>query len=172
MAGEIDKLRPLCDFLVVSMHWGNEYEHKPSKTQEELAELLAAHNVDLVIGHHPHVLQPVRKIKKADGGDMLVYFSLGNFISAQNDVPRVLGGMMRIKIKRESNSAKIIIEAAELIPLVTHYEKGSKNFKVYFLRDYTDALVLLHALYDAQKLSLSYFNGLIKNIFGDFVFDE
>jgi poly-gamma-glutamate synthesis protein (capsule biosynthesis protein) len=173
MAVEIDKLRPLCDFLVVSMHWGNEYEHKPSKTQEDLAAFLAAHDVDLVIGHHPHVLQPVRKIKKADGGDMLVYFSLGNFLSAQNEAPRMLGGMMRISIKREKESKKIIISSAELIPLVTHYESGGKNFKVYLLQNYNDVLMLLHSLYGkARNLSLSYFNDLTKNIFGDSIFDD
>jgi poly-gamma-glutamate synthesis protein (capsule biosynthesis protein) len=171
MALEIDKLRPFCDFLIVSMHWGNEYEHKPSKTQEDLAAFLAAHNVDLVIGHHPHVLQPVRKIKKADGSDMLVYFSLGNFISAQNESPRVLGGMMRISIKREKVSDKIVIEDAQLIPLVTHYEPGSKNFKVYFLKDYNEPLILLHALYGGKrKLTLTFLNNLIQSIFTDSVF--
>ncbi|MDR2865652.1 MAG: CapA family protein [Spirochaetaceae bacterium] len=167
MAEEIDALRPLCDILVVSMHWGNEYEYQPSKQQEELASFLAEHNVDLVIGHHPHVLQPVRRISKADGTEMLCYFSLGNFISAQDKAPRLLGGMMRITIKRDTNK-KAKIDTAELIPLVTHYEKDGKDFKVYFLNDYSDTLALSHGIYrNSNKLSLEHFSNLIKTIFGD-----
>jgi poly-gamma-glutamate synthesis protein (capsule biosynthesis protein) len=167
MAKEIDALRPLCDFLVVSMHWGNEYEYSPDKRQEALARFLADHNVDLVIGHHPHVLQPVRRLEKKDGGAMLCYYSLGNFISAQNEAPRLLGGMMRIKIKQDENKT-ITIENAELIPLLTHYEKSGINFKVYFLYNYTDNLMMLHHLYrQTDKLTVNHFFILLKKIFGD-----
>ncbi|MDR2151770.1 MAG: CapA family protein, partial [Helicobacteraceae bacterium] len=67
MAKEIDELRALCDFLIVSMHWGEEYKHIPVKTQEKLAQFLADRKVDLVIGHHPHVLQTARWIEREDG---------------------------------------------------------------------------------------------------------
>ena len=74
MEKEIDALRPLCDFLVVSMHWGEEYQYDYSKNQEKLAAFLAEHNVDLVIGHHPHVIQPVEYIARPDGGNMLCFY--------------------------------------------------------------------------------------------------
>jgi poly-gamma-glutamate synthesis protein (capsule biosynthesis protein) len=167
MAKEIDELRPLCDFLVVSMHWGNEYEHSPNKRQIELAEFLANHNVDLVIGHHPHVLQPVARLTKKDGGSMLCYYSLGNFISAQSENPRMLGGMMRIKIKK---SKTVVIEDAELIPIVTHYEKGQKKFGVYFLNNYNDDLAVLHALNkNKNEITKNYFLELFTKIFGDII---
>ncbi|MDR3301222.1 MAG: CapA family protein [Spirochaetaceae bacterium] len=167
MAKEIDALRLRCDFLVVSMHWGNEYEHTPSKRQEELANFLAAHNVDLVIGHHPHVLQPVRTMARADGGTMLVYFSLGNFISAQNSRPRLLGGMMRIKLKTDKDK-HISVEEAELIPIVTHYEEGYKAFKIYFLDTYPNSLALFHSIYrDSDPILIDYFIELIKTIIGE-----
>ncbi|MDR3324688.1 MAG: CapA family protein [Spirochaetaceae bacterium] len=166
MAKEIDALRPRCDFLVVSMHWGNEYEHTPSKKQEELAAFLAAHNVDLVIGHHPHVLQPVRTLAKADGGSMLVFFSLGNFLSAQDKRARLLGGMMRIKLKADKDN-RVSVEESELLPLVTHYERGHKAFKVYFLENYSEALALLHGVHpDSEALSIEYFIDLIASIAG------
>ncbi|GMO26133.1 MAG: CapA family protein [Termitinemataceae bacterium] len=152
MAKEIDALRPLCDMLVVSMHWGNEYEHTPSKMQEDLANFLAEHNVDLVIGHHPHVLQPVRFIDRPDGKKMLVYFSLGNFISAQNKNATLLGGMMNVVVHKENG--KIIFKNAQLIPLVTHYDRAYKNFKVYFLNNYTEDLAVTHGLYSKAKITL------------------
>jgi poly-gamma-glutamate synthesis protein (capsule biosynthesis protein) len=193
MAREIDALRPLCDFLVVSMHWGNEYEHTPSRKQEDLAGFLAEHNVDLVIGHHPHVLQPVRWFNRSDGGMMLCFFSLGNFISAQSEHPRMLGGMMRVIIsvqksgnalpqegapgkpripKLEHNESSEMLPpailSAELIPLVTHYEQGFKGFKVYPLENYSAAQAELHALNRANNaLTVDYFTNLLKTVLDD-----
>jgi poly-gamma-glutamate synthesis protein (capsule biosynthesis protein) len=167
MAKEIDALRPLCDFLVVSMHWGNEYEHTPSKRQEELAKFLAAHNVDLVIGHHPHVLQPFREIPRESAPPMICFFSLGNFLSAQNEAPRLLGGMMRVSIKKETAPPYgVSVEYAELLPLVTHYESGHKNFSVYPLSDYTEELAERHLLRLRNKYTgLGYFHELVEKIF-------
>jgi poly-gamma-glutamate synthesis protein (capsule biosynthesis protein) len=168
MAKEIDTLRPLCDFLVVSMHWGNEYEYIPSRRQEELAEFLAAHNVDLVIGHHPHGLQPLRALPRDATSPMICFFSLGNFLSAQNEPPRLLGGMMRVSIKKEAVPPYTVsVESAELIPLVTHYETDYTNFRVYLLTDYTEDLASQHRLYKKNGYAgVVYFHDLIKKVFG------
>ncbi|MDR1469378.1 MAG: CapA family protein [Spirochaetaceae bacterium] len=159
MAQEIDALRPFCDYLIVSMHWGDEYDHTPTKRQEALAVFLAEHNVDLVLGHHPHVLQEMRQIKRPDGGEMLVYFSLGNFVSAQNRLPTLLGGMARVRLVKDNGGTRW--EAASLTPLVTHYEKGYTGFRVYRFEDYTDALAARHGsgVMDVDKLK-----GIIKNV--------
>ena len=166
MAMEIDRIRPLCDFLVVSMHWGNEYEHTPTKRQEELARFLAAHNVDLVIGHHPHVLQPLRALPREAAPPMVCFFSLGNFLSAQNEPSRLLGGMMRLTVKKEASPAhRVTIEEAELLPLVTHYEAGYKNFRVYLLGDYTEDIAAGHLLRQRKKYTdTSYFHTLFSKI--------
>jgi poly-gamma-glutamate synthesis protein (capsule biosynthesis protein) len=152
MAQEIDALRPLCDYLIVSMHWGDEYDHTPTKRQEELAAFLAGHRVDLVLGHHPHVLQEMRQIKRPDGGEMLVYFSLGNFVSAQNRLATLLGGMARIRLVKEDGKTRW--EAASLLPIVTHYERGYTGFRVYRFEDYTDDLAARHGsgVMDMDKL--------------------
>jgi poly-gamma-glutamate synthesis protein (capsule biosynthesis protein) len=141
-AREIDALRPLCDYLIVSMHWGDEYDHTPTKRQEELAAFLAERRVDLVIGHHPHVLQEMRLVKRPDGGEMLVYFSLGNFVSAQNRLPTLLGGMARITLVKQDGAVRFTKAALE--PLITHYERGYTGFRVYRLGDYTEALAARH----------------------------
>ncbi len=79
--------RSQADLVVVSIHWGNEYELKPSSRQRELARALVAAGADLVVGHHPHVLQPVERIR-AGGREGVVAFSLGNFISNQDRMYR------------------------------------------------------------------------------------
>ncbi|MDR2639633.1 MAG: CapA family protein, partial [Helicobacteraceae bacterium] len=156
MAQEIDNLRPKCDYLIVSMHWGDEYKHTPNKTQERLARFLADRGVDLVIGHHPHVLQGARWIDRKDGNQTLVYFSLGNFISAQNKTPRTLGGMARVVLSKKG--AALAVKEAKLSGLVTHYEKGLTGFKVYPLESYTKELASRHALSakKGEKMGLDY----------------
>ena len=75
---DINNLRSKVDVLIVAMHWGREYTHIPTELEKKTAEFLAQNGVDIVIGTHPHVIQPVEWI-----GDTLVFYSLGNFISAQ-----------------------------------------------------------------------------------------
>ena len=75
---DIEAIRDKVDVLIVAMHWGVEYTHTPTKYEEDMAKFLADNNVDIVIGTHPHVIQPVEWID-----DTIVFYSLGNFISAQ-----------------------------------------------------------------------------------------
>ncbi|HJV91351.1 MAG TPA: CapA family protein [Holophagaceae bacterium] len=71
------------DVVVVSVHWGNEYQHQPSPRQKEAAHALVGAGADLILGHHPHVLQPMAWVE-AEGRKGLVAYSLGNFISNQD----------------------------------------------------------------------------------------
>ena len=75
---DIEAVRDKVDVLIVAMHWGVEYTHNPTEYEKDMASYLASLNVDVIIGTHPHVIQPVTWIE-----DTLVIYSLGNFISAQ-----------------------------------------------------------------------------------------
>ena len=76
---DINNLRDKVDVLMVAMHWGREYTHTPTNLERETAKFLASNGVDIIIGTHPHVIQPVEFIDNT-----LVIYSLGNFLSAQN----------------------------------------------------------------------------------------
>ncbi len=71
------------DVVIASLHWGNEYEREPRREQVDAAHRLVSAGVDLVIGHHPHVLQRVERLRGAGGRDALIAYSLGNFLSNQ-----------------------------------------------------------------------------------------
>jgi poly-gamma-glutamate synthesis protein (capsule biosynthesis protein) len=81
----VRRARGLADAVVVSLHWGVEYSHDPTPRQRELAGRLAEAGADLILGHHPHVLQPVEMIER-NGRRTLVAYSLGNFVSNQDRV--------------------------------------------------------------------------------------
>jgi poly-gamma-glutamate synthesis protein (capsule biosynthesis protein) len=168
MAEDIGRLRERCDFLVVSMHWGNEYEQKPSAAQEELAAFLAGCGADLVIGHHPHVLQPMAKIRRPGGGDMVVYYSLGNFSSAhvRPDKPILMGGLMYVELKKTGETVEV--ENASLVPLINHYEKNLTGFKIYPLGEYTEELAEKHWRRAGDRdMKLEYFLKTAGDLFGE-----
>ena len=78
----MQKAREAADFIVVCPHWGTEYKLQESKDQQQKAQFLADQGADLIIGTHPHVIEPVTWIQSASGKEVLVYYSLGNFINA------------------------------------------------------------------------------------------
>ncbi len=101
------------DFIIAHMHWGEEYKQKPSHEQKALADWLIDQGVDLIIGSHPHVIQPMELRKSGEGGDKdrLIVYSLGNFISnmtAENTYGGALvkAVLCRKGLKRSIASAK------------------------------------------------------------------
>ena len=72
------------DAVVVSLHWGDEYQQQPREPDVALAHRLADAGALLVLGHHPHVLQPIELYPRPDGGTSLIAYSLGNFVSNQS----------------------------------------------------------------------------------------
>ncbi|MCC8023273.1 MAG: CapA family protein [Clostridiales bacterium] len=165
MAADIQKAREAADVVVVFPHWGTEYSQGVSAYQEDLTEFFLEQGVDLVIGSHPHVIEPVEWVERSDGHSMLVYYSLGNFISHQNGADRMLGAMANVTIRRTDGEISI---AGNAVPIVTHVEKvsaASWTYGVYALEDYTDALAARHK---ESKLSLDYLHGLADEVLGDF----
>jgi poly-gamma-glutamate synthesis protein (capsule biosynthesis protein) len=166
MAREIDALRPLCDFLIVSMHWGDEYQKEPGKAQTDTAMFLAEHNVDLIIGHHPHVLQKAQTINLEDGRKTLCFYSLGNFVSNQQEAERIIGGMMAVtftKKKTGLETEELSISDYGMIPVVCHFDRGFINTKVYPLYSYSEELLKTHALKN-NSLTIDFFYSVLNRM--------
>ena len=130
---DIERVRDKVDVLMVAMHWGVEYTHEPTAYEKDMAQFLADNGVDVIIGTHPHVIQPVTYIN-----DTLVIYSLGNFISAQyqnqgtcTNYKCMVGLMTSFNItktvKGKDKTIKIDNVGNELI--YTYYS-GWRNFKV------------------------------------------
>lgn len=165
---DISNLKGQCDLIAVSMHWGSEYNMGVTDEQRQLAEYLTEQGADLIIGHHPHVIAPAQWIKSKNGNRAFCVYSLGNFLSSQDKRANMLGGMLMAKIKKEDNKA--IIESAEILPIVTHYEKGWKNYKIYSLYDYTDELAKKHYVNGSDKpISVKYLKDTAKEIYTSFL---
>jgi len=167
MAKEIDALRPLCDYLAVSVHWGDEYSSEPSPYQTGLAAFFAEHNVDLVIGHHPHVLQRLEVLPRADGKSTFCFYSLGNFLSAhfRPEKEVLLGGLAYVKLKKTGE--KVSVEESGFIPTITHYDAKQSGFTVYPLSEYTEELAEKHwKRTNDRNMTLDFFNNRARELFG------
>lgn len=161
----IMQAKQMADIVVVNAHWGNEYTHEPTENQRQLAEKMASWGADVIIGHHPHVIQPVEYIENADGRRTLVAYSLGNFISAQNRGPRMLGGMLNFEIVKNNTTGEITIENVEFSGVVTHYGYGCSNIRVYPLADYTEELASKHGvLSKTSDFSLQYLYDIVNEV--------
>lgn len=153
------------DFIVICPHWGIEYQHQPSKEQKELAQYFADLGVDLVIGTHPHVIEPVEWVKGQGGNHTLVYYSLGNFVNATSGTgdgvaDRMLGEMAEVTITKGEDE-NVGITGYDAVPIVSHLKSGIGGITVYPLTDYTKELASENEIMNQDShFSLDYLNAL------------
>lgn len=132
---DIEKVRDQVDVVIVAMHWGTEYSTSVSSDQQEIANYLASLGVDIIIGSHPHVVEPIEFID-----DTMVIYSLGNFISDQEGIERLTGLMVSIDIHKTVDNGITTIELenpkAELL-----YTASDNGFIVYPYTSLTDDIL-------------------------------
>lgn len=150
----VQKARTMSDIVVVSAHWGEEYVTKPNEYQTQMAQKLADWGADLIVGTHPHVIQPVEEITASDGRNVLVAYSLGNFISAQNQGQRLVGALLSCAFEKNLESGKTIFKDVTITPVITQYDKNAKNIAVYPITMYTPEQARTHGV----KMNTSNFN--------------
>lgn len=138
LAARIGRARAEADFVVVFPHWGCECLYEPVDSQRRWASFFAEAGADLIIGTHPHVVQPVEWIERSDGGRTLCYYSLGNFISCQVGAGTMLGALADVTLERTGDGVRIA--SHDIVPLVTHTDASYGRFTTYPLADYTDEM--------------------------------
>lgn len=134
--------RKMADCVIVSIHWGVEDAFTPNATQKRQAQLMADNGVDVIIGHHPHVLQPITLLERADGGKTLCMYSLGNFLSGMMYSRNMVGGLFGFTICK--TQVGVMIEDVSFIPTVCQYNNRIRGFKIYRFSEYTEDLQKVH----------------------------
>jgi poly-gamma-glutamate synthesis protein (capsule biosynthesis protein) len=143
------------DVICVNMHWGNEYKVVQNSTQEDLADFLFENGVDIILGSHPHVLEPMEKrtITLEDGTtkDGFIIYSLGNFVSGQIYENTKSTVILDIQITK-NNEGKISIDSVNYTPVYLYDAgSGSKSRSRY-------------TLIDVEKAISSYENGEVGSV--------
>lgn len=150
ISDDIEQAKAQSDIVIVFMHTGTEYTYTPDEDQVAWAQFFADQGVGAVIGGHPHVVQPMDVLTGEDGNEMPVFYSLGNFISHQDQAPRLLGAMANMTIVKDAEGTHVT--DCSMTPLVTLISRGAEtgcyglSFTVMRLEDYTDEMAETHII--------------------------
>ena len=138
----IQKAKQQADCIIFVAHWGTEDETMPNEYEKQWAAYLMEQGVNVIIGGHPHVLQPYGRLTDDKGNETVVFYSLGNFVSTQQKLEELLGGMAKFTIQKTVKDGKTSIEilTPTVEPLVMHYNSDAGEFGPYMLSDYTEEL--------------------------------
>ena len=112
--------RKNADVVLASMHWGDEDSHDVNADQQAQVAKLAEYGVDIVIGTGPHVLQKTEYVDRADGGKMLVWYSIGNMLSSQLELNQLTGGVAQMTVRKDGD--KVVVEKPAFVPTFMSYE--------------------------------------------------
>ena len=173
---DVRKAKEHSDAVIVSAHWGNENHTMPNEKQQKYAQLFADEGVDVVLGMHPHVIQPVKWVKGKNQHRTLVAYSLGNFLNGQytsTEWNQLLG---RLNFNLEKTSKGVTVNNVKWRSMVNHYEQSKpmdkrtrKHFVLYNLHDYTPALAEKHVLRQniQSQLDIPHLQQMTKSIIDD-----
>ncbi len=151
---DLEEAEENADFTVVCPHWGIEYQLAQNGEQERWAKLMVEHGADLIIGTHPHVIEPYEEV---DG--VPVYYSLGNFINWTSDsgagiANRMVGGMAMVTLERGEDGVVHVADYG-VEALVCHLTPDENGVVAYPLSEYTEELASENAIRN-QDSSFSY----------------
>lgn len=151
---DIERIRDKVDVVMVAMHWGVEYTHTPVQEEKTIAKYLASLGVDIVIGTHPHVIQPIDFIDNT-----MVIYSLGNFISSQIGIERLVGLMASVTIKKTVTDGNVTITLEEPAAQLVYTRKAGitygAGFKLYPFSKLDDTILPGYQRYYDQFMNIA-----------------
>lgn len=161
VASQVARADAEADLVIVSAHWGDENTFKPNYIQKEYAQIMADNGADVILGHHPHVLQPIEWITAKDGRQTLCVYSLGNFVAEMAKDYNMVGGLITFDIVRYGD-AEPSIENVLFIPTVYDFTPSFYDNSVLLLSDYSEEQAKAHGIkYYGNYTSLSKLKGYV-----------
>lgn len=136
MKQDVEQAKQLADAVIVILHFGTEYETLPNSSQKEVAQFLADLGVSIILGHHPHVLQPPEFLTGKQGNQTFVAYSLGNFLAGQENKETYFGGIIEISIKKKKDG-RIVLDDPSFLPTFI-YSRDQTNYRVIPLAQVTE----------------------------------
>lgn len=172
IAADVQRAKEQADFVIVCPHWGTEYIHKASKAQKQWAQFFLKCGVDLCIGTHPHVIEPVEWIEDEEGHRMLVYYSLGNYVNStasegEGVGNRMLGAMATVTIARNEDG-EVYIKEYGAEPLVTYVSGNGKFIATYPMDQFTEEMAAESSTHKKDRtFTLAHCQKLWEDVMGD-----
>lgn len=154
LIADIRAARAQTDAVIVCIHWGNEFTYQINSEQQVLAQAIADAGADVIIGNHPHCIQPAQWLTAADGRQVLCFYSLGNLVSSAYQVDRAsetfqnmyeVGMIAQFSLVRAAGTGQsVTVQNPQIIPVVNHFENEYQNYQLIPLKDYTEDMAAKH----------------------------
>lgn len=145
VAKKVSEAEELADVTIVSIHWGDENTFRVNNQQKEVAKIICENGGDIIIGHHPHIIQSIEWIEVGDNRTICAY-SLGNFMSEMAQGYNILGGLFSFDIEKLGENGKAEVKNVLFTPTVFDYNINFYNNHIFFLEDYTDEQARNHGI--------------------------
>lgn len=143
---QIAKANEIADVVIVTCHWGVEDTFNIAEEVKTLSQKIIDWGADVIVGTHPHVAHGMEYLTRPDGSQGFVFYSLGNFISAQTDNFNLVGELANFNLVVHADNS-VTVEQVQVSPVITHYEGGSQaNLRLYPYSMYTEELASQHGL--------------------------
>jgi poly-gamma-glutamate capsule biosynthesis protein CapA/YwtB (metallophosphatase superfamily) len=168
---DVERLKGNADAIIVIMHWGTEYTFTPNDEQKEMANYLNSLGVDIIVGSHPHTMQPIEII--GNEHKTLVFYSLGNFVSADTDIGRTVNdetfdnsyqigllGTFTLILDQNNN---LTFDNIHTKPIINYFDKNVTNFKLIPFEEYTSDYETSHYRY-SYGLTKEFIQNTFNNI--------
>jgi hypothetical protein len=140
ITAQVAAAKKSADLVFVSIHWGVENVFTPNSQQVSLAQYMADLGVDVIIGHHPHVVQPITWLSGKNGNDTLCVYSLGNIVSLMMAPYNMVGGVLTFDICEDRGSESWFISGVQFVPTVFFYGTNYYSQRIYLMRNFTENL--------------------------------
>ena len=160
---DIEALNEVSDVQIVTMHWGTEYSTDVNDEQKELANYLNELGVDVIVGGHPHVIE-TGEIIHGEDQDTLCYYSLGNFLSAQDEPERMIGGMASFTLNYDFDTEEVTFSDVKFTPTVTYFDSSFYTFKTTTIHEYTDDMANSHGVAGTSRAFVQQY---VQEVFGN-----
>lgn len=173
VVADIQRAEELADFTIVCPHWGTEYRLTSDASQEKWTKIFAENGADLILGTHPHVIEPIEWVTdEASEHEMLVYYSLGNFVNwtsgtGEGVANRMVGGMAEVTLTKNEDG-EVEIADYGVKPMISHVASGPEGVTTYFLEDYPEELAEENEIVSQDpEFSREYCVNLCDSVWGD-----
>ena len=161
---QVAAAREQADLVFVSCHWGTENSFEIDSSQQIYAQLMCDLDVDVIIGHHPHVIQPVQWLENDHGGRTLCFYSLGNLMAEMAADYNMVGGIATFDIVREEGKTPYI-ENPVFHPTVFYFTKSFRDNTIYPMQDFTEELASRHGIsYYGNSTTLQKLRRYVTNV--------
>ena len=170
---DLKKAEEEADFTIVCPHWGSEYVLQPDSSQKKWTKIFLEYGADLVLGTHPHVIEPIEwVVDEETGNEMLVYYSIGNFVNwtagtGASVANRMVGGLANVTIELDEQGEAFIADYG-VEAIVAHVESKINGITVYSLSEYTEELANKNEIKKQDgNFSLQYCINLCNQVWGN-----